>query len=54
MSLSRIDDRNVWSLWMRGAMGGSRLGSGLMYQLMRRRISMAKSCVGVVLNEFRE
>ena len=33
---------------MRGLVGGSRLGSDLMYWLMRRRrrISMAKSCIG--------
>ena len=46
MSLSRIDDGNVWWLWMRGTMDGSRLGSGSMYRLMRRRILMAKSCIG--------
>jgi hypothetical protein len=29
MNLSRIDDGSVWSLWMRGVVGGSHLGSGL-------------------------
>ena len=29
-----------------GVVGGSCLGSGLMYQLMGRRISMAKLCIG--------
>ena len=31
---------------MRGVVGGSHLGSGLMYQSMKRKISMAKSCIG--------
>jgi hypothetical protein len=44
MTLFRIDDGSVWWLWMRADMGGSRIGSGVMYQLMRRRISIAKSC----------
>ena len=45
MSLSRIDDGSVRWLWMRGVVGDSHLGSGLMCLLMRRRISMAKSCI---------
>ena len=45
MGLFRINDGNVWWLWMRGVVGDSRLGSGLIYRLMRRTISMAKSCI---------
>ena len=46
MSWFRIDDGSVWWLWMKGVVGGSRLGSDLIYRLMRRRISMANSCIG--------
>lgn len=46
MTLSRIDDERVWWLWMKGVVGGSHFGSGLMYPLMIRRISMARSCIG--------
>jgi hypothetical protein len=31
---------------MKGVVGGSHLGSRFMYWLMRRRISMAKVCMG--------
>ena len=35
MNLSKIDDRNVWWLWMRGVAGGSHLGIDFMYRLTR-------------------
>jgi hypothetical protein len=44
--LSSIDDGSVWWLWMKGVVGGLCLESGLMYSLMRRRIFVAKSCIG--------
>ena len=46
MSLSSIDDGSVWWLWMKGVVGGLHLESGLMYWLMRRRIFVARSCIG--------
>ena len=44
-SLFAIDDESVLWLWMRGVMGGLRLGGGLKYQLINKRISMTKSCI---------
>ena len=36
----------VWWLWMMKVVGASCFGSGLMYQLLRRIISLAKSYIG--------
>lgn len=44
ISLSSIDDGSVWLLWTKEVVDGSRLGSGVMYQSMRKRISIKKSC----------
>lgn len=46
MILCRIDDGNVLWFWIKGVVGGSHLGSDLIYWVMRRRIFMTKSYIG--------
>ena len=46
MRMSRIDYRSLWCSWMKEVVGGWHLGSRLIYRLMRRRIFMAKFCIG--------
>jgi len=44
--LSKISGGRVWWLWMGGVVFGGWRGNVLMYRLISRSSSVAKSCVG--------